>query len=146
MIGDNVKSQNNVSIYDNVTLEDDVFCAPSMVFTNVIDPRSAVTRKNEYLDTLVKREATLGANGTTVCGVTIGEYAFVAAGSVVTHDVAPFALVVGVPARHVGRMSAFGERLDLPLPGEGRTICPHTGLEYRLTNGRGWAVIAAGAS
>lgn len=140
VLRDNVKVQNNVSIYDNVTLEDDVFCGPSMVFTNVINPRSAVTRKNEYLDTLVKRGATLGANCTIVCGVTIGEHAFVAAGSVVTRDVPAYALVMGVPARQVGWMSAFGERLELPLTGEGRTVCPHTGVEYRLANGHVFAV------
>jgi UDP-2-acetamido-3-amino-2,3-dideoxy-glucuronate N-acetyltransferase len=138
-IGDNVKIQNNVSIYDNVTLENDVFCGPSMVFTNVINPRSQVNRREEYLDTLVRRGATLGANCTIVCGVTIGEYAFVAAGSVVTRDVAPYALVMGIPARHVGWMSPFGERLELPLTGEARTVCPHTGVEYRLVDGRVFA-------
>lgn len=139
VIGDNVKVQNNVSIYDDVTLENDVFCGPSMVFTNVVNPRSAVPRKQEYMGTLVKRGATLGANCTVVCGVTVGEHAFVAAGSVVTHDVAPYALVMGVPARQVGWMSAFGERLDLPLTGEGRTVCPHTGVEYRLVGGQVFA-------
>lgn len=134
-IGDNVKIQNNVSVYDNVTLEDDVFCGPSMVFTNVRNPRSAVVRKSEYLDTIVKRGATLGANCTVVCGVTIGEHAFVAAGAVVNRDVKPFALMAGVPARQIGWMSKHGERLDLPLTGNGRAICPATGESYELENG-----------
>jgi UDP-2-acetamido-3-amino-2,3-dideoxy-glucuronate N-acetyltransferase len=136
VIGDNVKIQNNVSVYDNVTLEDDVFCGPSMVFTNVYNPRSAVSRKDEYRDTLVKRGATLGANCTIVCGNTIGEHAFVGAGSVVNRDVPDFALVVGVPARQVGWMSRYGERLDLPLEGEGTAVCPHTGDEYELAGTR----------
>ncbi len=135
VIGNNVKVQNNVSIYDNVTLEDDVFCGPSMVFTNVYNPRSAVVRKDEYRDTLVKRGATLGANCTIVCGVTIGEHAFVAAGAVVNKDVKPFALVAGVPAKQVGWMSRHGARLDLPLAGNGETTCPSTGERYSLTNG-----------
>jgi len=134
-IGNNVKIQNNVSVYDNVTLEDDVFCGPSMVFTNVYNPRSAVTRKNEYRDTLIKRGATLGANCTIVCGVTVGEHAFVGAGSVVNRDVAAFALVVGVPAKQIGWISRYGERLDLPLHGDGETMCPHTGERYALKNG-----------
>lgn len=140
VIGDNVKIQNNVSVYDNVTLEDDVFCGPSMVFTNVYNPRSAVSRKDEYRDTLVKRGATLGANCTIVCGTTIGEGAFVGAGAVVNRDVPDYALMVGVPARQVGWMSAFGERLALPLTGEpGATheaICAHTGDRYELRDGR----------
>src|SRR6185369_16403449 len=118
-IGDNVKIQNNVSVYDAVTLEDDVFCGPSMVFTNVYNPRSAVARKDEYRDTLVKRGATLGANCTIVCGVTIGEYAFVGAGTVINKNVPPFALMVGVPARQIGWMTRFGERMNLPLQGDG---------------------------
>ena len=134
-IGHNVKIQNNVSVYDAVTLEDDVFCGPSMVFTNVYNPRSAVTRKNEYRRTLVKRGATLGANCTIVCGSTVGEYAFVGAGAVINRDVPAFALMVGVPARQVGWMSRFGERLSLPLQGEGETTCPHTGERYRLEGG-----------
>jgi UDP-2-acetamido-3-amino-2,3-dideoxy-glucuronate N-acetyltransferase len=134
-IGNNVKIQNNVSVYDNVTLEDDVFCGPSMVFTNVYNPRSAVTRKDEYRDTLVKRGATLGANCTIVCGVTIGEYAFVGAGSVINKNVLPFALMVGVPARQIGWMSRFGERVELPLKGDGAYTCPHTGDVYVLKNG-----------
>jgi UDP-2-acetamido-3-amino-2,3-dideoxy-glucuronate N-acetyltransferase len=134
-IGDNVKIQNNVSVYDAVTLEDDVFCGPSMVFTNVYNPRSAVTRKVEYRRTLVGRGATLGANCTIVCGTTIGRYAFVGAGAVVQRDVADFALVVGVPARQIGWMSRFGERLGLPLAGDGHAECPHTGDVYLLRGG-----------
>lgn len=134
-IGDNVKIQNNVSVYDNVTLEDDVFCGPSMVFTNVYNPRSGVSRKDEYRDTRVKQGATLGANCTIVCGVTIGRGAFVAAGAVVNKDVKDFALVAGVPARQVGWMSAFGERLPLPLQGDGAAACPHTGATYRMQGG-----------
>jgi UDP-2-acetamido-3-amino-2,3-dideoxy-glucuronate N-acetyltransferase len=111
IIGNNVKIQNNVSIYDDVTLEDDVFCGPSMVFTNVINPRSHVRRKNEYLATLVRRGATLGANCTVVCGHAIGEYAFVGAGAVVTRDVPAYALVVGAPAKRIGWMCRCGERL-----------------------------------
>ena len=132
VIGDNVKIQNNVSVYDRVTLEDDVFCGPSMVFTNVVNPRSAVPRKDEYRETLVRRGATLGANCTIICGVTIGRYAFVAAGAVVTRDVPDHALVAGVPARRIGWMSEHGERLDLPSRGEGEAECPATGKTYRL--------------
>jgi UDP-2-acetamido-3-amino-2,3-dideoxy-glucuronate N-acetyltransferase len=131
-IGDNVKIQNNVSVYDAVTLEDDVFCGPSMVFTNVFNPRSAVVRKAEYRRTLVKRGATLGANCTIVCGSTVGEYAFVGAGSVVSRDVPAFALMVGVPAKRIGWMSRHGERLALPAHGEGEAACPATGERYRL--------------
>ena len=131
-IGHNVKIQNNVSVYDAVTLEDDVFCGPSMVFTNVHNPRSAVPRKGEYRRTLVQRGATLGANCTVVCGVTIGEYAFVGAGAVVSRDVQPFALVVGVPARRIGWMSRHGERLALPASGQGIATCPATGERYQL--------------
>jgi UDP-2-acetamido-3-amino-2,3-dideoxy-glucuronate N-acetyltransferase len=134
-IGHNVKIQNNVSVYDAVTLEDDVFCGPSMVFTNVYNPRSAVTRKNEYRRTLVKRGATLGANCTIVCGSTVGEYAFVGAGAVINRDVPAFALMVGVPARQVGWMSRFGERLPLPLKGDAEATGPHTGERYRLDGG-----------
>ncbi len=134
-IGDNVKIQNNVSVYDNVTLEDDVFCGPSMVFTNVYNPRSAVPRKDEYRDTLVKRGATLGANCTIVCGVTIGEHAFIGAGAVINRDVKPYALMVGIPAKQIGWMSEHGERLELPLEGEGRVSCPQTGRTYVLCSG-----------
>jgi UDP-2-acetamido-3-amino-2,3-dideoxy-glucuronate N-acetyltransferase len=134
-IGDNVKIQNNVSVYDAVTLEDDVFCGPSMVFTNVLNPRSAVVRKHEYRRTLVRRGATLGANCTIVCGTTVGRHAFVGAGAVVTHDVPDFALVTGVPARQVGWMSRHGERLELPLAGDGDAVCPATGESYVLRGG-----------
>jgi UDP-2-acetamido-3-amino-2,3-dideoxy-glucuronate N-acetyltransferase len=136
VIGNNVKVQNNVSVYDAVTLEDDVFCGPSMVFTNVYNPRSAVIRKDEYRRTLIRRGATLGANSTIVCGVTIGEYAFVGAGAVVNHDVPDYALMVGVPARQIGWMSQRGERLDLPLSGNAETVCEHTGKRYELRDGR----------
>jgi UDP-2-acetamido-3-amino-2,3-dideoxy-glucuronate N-acetyltransferase len=135
-IGDNVKIQNNVSVYDAVHLEDDVFCGPSMVFTNVYNPRSAVVRKDEYRKTLVRQGATLGANCTIVCGTTIGRHAFVAAGAVVNRDVPDFALVAGVPARHIGWMSRHGERLELPLTGTGTATCPHTGDRYVLRDGR----------
>lgn len=145
-LGDNVKVQNNVSVYDAVTLEDDVFCGPSVVFTNVHNPRAAVVRKSEYRRTLVRRGATLGANATVVCGSTVGEYAFVGAGAVVTRDVPAFALVTGVPARHTGWMSRHGERLALPLnlPGaqQAEAHCPATGERYRLTGDRVERVIA----
>jgi UDP-2-acetamido-3-amino-2,3-dideoxy-glucuronate N-acetyltransferase len=135
-IGDNVKVQNNVSIYDDVVLEDDVFCGPSMVFTNVYNPRSAVSRKDEYRKTLIRKGATLGANCTIVCGTTIGTGAFVGAGAVINRDVPDYALMVGVPARQAGWMSAFGERLELPLSGEGEVVCPGDGSVYRLENGK----------
>ncbi|WP_416740246.1 UDP-2-acetamido-3-amino-2,3-dideoxy-D-glucuronate N-acetyltransferase [Pseudomonas sp. NFX71] len=132
VIGDNCKIQNNVSVYDNVTLQEGVFCGPSMVFTNVYNPRSLVERKSEYRDTLVKKGATLGANCTIVCGVTIGEYAFVGAGAVINKCVPAYALMVGVPARQIGWMSEFGERLDLPLAGNAQMVCEQTGVIYRL--------------
>lgn len=135
VIGDRCKVQNNVSVYDNVTLEEGVFCGPSMVFTNVHNPRALVERKSEYRDTLVKRGATLGANCTIVCGTTIGAFAFVGAGAVVSRDVPDFALMVGVPARQIGWMSAYGEKLDLPLKGIATATCPHTGDHYTLTAG-----------
>ncbi len=135
VIGDYCKIQNNVSIYDNVTLEEGVFCGPSMVFTNVYNPRALIARKNEYQDTWVKKGATLGANCTIVCGITIGEYAFIGAGAVVNQTVKPYALMVGVPAKQIGWMSEYGEQLDLPLKGEGETVCPYTGKTYRLLNG-----------
>ena len=131
-IGDNCKIQNNVSVYDNVHLEEGVFCGPSMVFTNVYNPRSLIERKDEYRDTLIKKGATLGANCTIVCGVTVGEYAFVGAGAVINKDVPAYALMVGVPARQIGWMSEFGEQLDLPVQGDGETTCPHTGSRYVL--------------
>jgi UDP-2-acetamido-3-amino-2,3-dideoxy-glucuronate N-acetyltransferase len=133
VIGDRCKVQNNVSVYDNVTLEEGVFCGPSMVFTNVFNPRSLIERKDQYRDTLVKRGATLGANCTIICGVTIGAHAFVGAGAVVNKDVPDFALVLGVPARQRGWMSAYGEQLDLPLYGEASVTCPHTGDVYTLS-------------
>ena len=132
VIGDYCKIQNNVSVYDKVTLEDGVFCGPSMVFTNVYNPRALVERKNEYRNTLVKKGATLGANCTIVCGVTIGEYALVGAGAVVNKDVAAYALVVGVPARQIGWISEFGEQLTLPLQGQAEATCQHTGARYVL--------------
>jgi UDP-2-acetamido-3-amino-2,3-dideoxy-glucuronate N-acetyltransferase len=132
-IGNRVKIQNNVSVYDAVTIEDEVFCGPSMVFTNVYNPRAAVVRKDEYRPTLVRHGATLGANCTIVCGVTIGRYAFIAAGAVVNRDVPDFALMSGVPARQTGWISRFGERLAL-LDG-GKANCPHTGEMYFLQDG-----------
>lgn len=134
-VGDNCKVQNNVSVYDNVTLERDVFCGPSVVFTNVHNPRAFVDRKEEYRDTLVKAGASLGANSTIVCGATLGEYCFVGAGAVITGDVKPYALVVGVPARQIGWMSAHGARLDLPLHGDSSAICSQTGDTYTLKGG-----------
>src|SRR6185369_9810743 len=133
VIGNNVRVQNNVSVYDAVTLEDDVFCGPSMVFTNVYNPRAAVPRKSEYRRTLVRLGATLGANCTIVCGVTIGRHAFIAAGAVVRRDVPAHALMAGVPARQIGWMSRHGERLDLPLQGEAEARCAATGERYRLS-------------
>lgn len=133
VIGDDCKVQNNVSVYDNVTLEEGVFCGPSMVFTNVYNPRSLVERKSEYRDTLVRKGATLGANCTIVCGAVIGAYAFVGAGAVVNRDVPDFALIVGVPGRQVGWMSAYGEQLELPLEGVGEVHCSHTGDCYVLS-------------
>ncbi len=136
VIGNNVKIQNNVSVYDAVTIEDDVFCGPSMVFTNVYNPRSAVVRKDEYRKTLIKRGATLGANSTVVCGTTVGAYAFVGAGALINKDIPDFALMVGVPAKQIGWMSRFGERLDLPLKGNAEAICPHTQEKYLLIDGQ----------
>lgn len=133
-IGDNCKIQNNVSLYDNVTLEEGVFCGPSMVFTNVYNPRSLVERKDQYRNTLVRKGVTLGANSTIVCGVEIGEFAFIAAGAVVTKDVKQYALMAGVPAKQIGWMSQYGERMNLPLFGEGEYICPHTSQRYKLNS------------
>ncbi|MCH7337304.1 acyltransferase [Acinetobacter sp. NIPH 2699] len=132
VIGDYCKVQNNVSVYDNVTLEEGVFCGPSMVFTNVYNPRSLIERKDQYRNTLVEKGATLGANCTIVCGVTIGAYAFVGAGAVVNKDVPAYALMVGVPAKQIGWMSDFGEQLDLPLQGQAQSVCQHTGAIYHL--------------
>lgn len=131
-IGNNCKIQNNVSIYDNVKLEDGVFCGPSMVFTNVYNPRALVDRKNEYQNTLIKKGATLGANCTIICGLTIGEYAFIGAGTVVRENLPNFALVVGNPGKQIGWMSAFGEKLNLPLHGDAVSTCKHTGDVYTL--------------
>jgi UDP-2-acetamido-3-amino-2,3-dideoxy-glucuronate N-acetyltransferase len=140
-IGNNVKIQNNVSIYEGVELEDDVFCGPSMVFTNVINPRSHVSRKHEYRPTLVRRGASIGANATIVCGATLGEYAFVGAGAVVARDVKPYALVVGIPARQVGWVCACGEKLESRTAdaggalGEARLVCDACSAAYRLSEG-----------
>ena len=136
IIGDRCKIQNNVSVYDNVTLEEGVFCGPSMVFTNVYNPRSLIERKNEYRDTLVKKGATLGANCTIVCGVTVGEFAFIGAGALINKDVKPYALMVGVPARQIGWMSEYGEQLPLPLQGNSEYTCPHSHQRYRLIGDR----------
>jgi UDP-2-acetamido-3-amino-2,3-dideoxy-glucuronate N-acetyltransferase len=133
-IGHRVKIQNNVSVYDKVHLEDDVFCGPSMVFTNVYNPRAAIERKHEYRETLVKKGATLGANCTIVCGVTIGEYAFVGAGAVITKDVPAYALMVGVPAKQIGWMSASGHRLDFGK--YNIAVDPEDGSRYELKEGK----------
>lgn len=131
-IGKNTKIQNNVSIFDNITIEKNVFCGPSMVFTNVYNPRSEISRKNEYRDTKICEGATLGANCTIICGFTIGEYAFIGAGAVINKDVKDFALMVGVPGKQIGWMSAYGERISLPLKGEGLWECKITREIYRL--------------
>lgn len=136
VIGNGCKVQNNVSIYDDVTLEQGVFCGPSVVFTNVINPRAGVNRKAEYRPTLVRAGATLGANCTILCGITIGKFAFVGAGAVVTRDVPDFALMTGVPARQTAWMSAAGHKLDVPLRGEATARCPGTGKIYRLGGDR----------
>jgi len=128
-IGSNVKVQNNVSIYDGVTIEDDVFCGPSCVFTNVKNPRSAVNRQGEYSLTLIRRGVSIGANATIVCGVTLGEYSFVGAGSTVTKDTKPYSLNVGSPARQIGWMSKHGQRIDFT---EGTYVCVHTNEKYVL--------------
>ena len=136
IIGNNVKIQNNVSVYDNVTLEDDVFCGPSMVFTNVYNPRSAIPRKDEYRNTIVKQGATLGANCTIVCGVTIGKYAFIGAGAVINRDVPDYALMVGVPAKQIGWMCECGERLELPVVGDCKEIICSAGCKHKLVDNR----------
>jgi len=133
-IRNKVKVQNNVSIYEGVTLEDSVFCGPSCVFTNVYNPRSEIVRKSEYKKTLVKKGATLGANCTIVCGVSIGKFAFIGAGAVINKDVPDYALMVGVPAKQVGWMSEYGEKLDLPLKGNAEIVCKHTNQKYQLKN------------
>jgi UDP-2-acetamido-3-amino-2,3-dideoxy-glucuronate N-acetyltransferase len=134
VLGSNVKVQNNVSIYTGVTCDDDVFLGPSMVFTNVINPRSAVNRKSEYAKTHVGKGATIGANATIVCGHDIGEYAFIGAGAVVTKTVLPYALVVGNPARHIGWMSEYGHRLRFDA--QGCAVCKESNEEYQLVDGR----------
>jgi UDP-2-acetamido-3-amino-2,3-dideoxy-glucuronate N-acetyltransferase len=136
VIGDRCKIQNNVSVYEGVILDEDVFCGPSMVFTNVVNPRAGVERKHEFRPTRVGRGATLGANCTIVCGSSVGDYGFVGAGAVVTRDVLDFALVTGVPARQVGWMSRHGERLALGVGEDGEARCPATGERYVVKNGR----------
>ena len=136
IIGDNCKIQNNVSVYDNVYLEEGVFCGPSMVFTNVYNPRSLVERKDEYRDTFVKKGATLGANCTIICGITIGKFAFIGAGAVVNKDVPAYALMVGVPAKQIGWVSEYGEKLDIPVSGNAQTNCEYTGQQYYLKDGK----------
>jgi len=131
-IGNGVKIQNNVSVYDGVEIEDDVFCGPSMVFTNVYNPRAAIPRKNEYRKTLVKKGVTIGANATILCGVNLGEHCFIGAGAVVNRDVKPYALMLGVPARQAGWMSRFGERIPLPVSGMGEYRCEKTQEAYKL--------------
>ena len=131
-IGNNSKIQNNVSIFDNVIIEKNVFCGPSMVFTNVYNPRSEVSRKNEYRMTIIREGATMGANCTIICGITIGKYSFIGAGAVINKNVKDFALMVGVPAKQIGWMSSYGERIKLPLNGEGKWTCQRTGDEYQL--------------
>ena len=133
-IGNGVKIQNNVSVYEGVSLDDDVFCGPGVVFTNVINPRSSISRKSEYKTTVVQRGATLGANSTIVCGVSIGEYAFIGAGCVLTRSTPAFALMLGVPGKQVAWMSRYGERMPLPIHGSASYVCPHTGDEYTLHN------------
>lgn len=135
LIGSGVKIQNNVSIYDNVTLEDDVFCGPSTVFTNVYNPRAAIPRKNEYRDTYIEKGVTLGANSTIICGIKIQKHAFVAAGAVVRNEVPAFALMVGVPARQIGWMSKFGERIPLAINSKQTWQCPHTKNLYKVSDG-----------
>lgn len=133
ILGNNVKVQNNVSIYTGVVCEDDVFLGPSMVFTNVINPRSAVNRRGQYIRTTVRKGASIGANATIVCGHDIGEYAFIGAGAVVTREVLPYALVVGNPARQIGWMSTFGHRLNFDE--KGVAVCPESQEKYKLSNG-----------
>ncbi len=134
-IGNKVKIQNNVSVYEGVTLEDGVFCGPSCVFTNVNNPRSEISRKDEYRKTLIKRGTTLGANCTIICGVTIGQFAFIGAGSVINKNVLPYALIAGVPGKQIGWISEHGDKLDLPLTGNAETICKYTKQIYKLKDG-----------
>jgi UDP-2-acetamido-3-amino-2,3-dideoxy-glucuronate N-acetyltransferase len=133
-IGSDCKIQNNVSVYDSVIIEDGVFCGPSMVFTNVYNPRSLIERKHEYRKTLVKKGATIGANATIVCGVTIGKSSFIGAGALINKDVPDYALIVGVPGKQIGWMNEFGERIPLPLFGEGEFICKQSQKKYILSN------------
>ena len=135
-IGNHVKIQNNVSVYEGITLEDGVFCGPSCVFTNVHNPRSKIVRKNEYRKTLVQKGVTLGANCTIVCGVTLETFSFIGAGAGISKDVPNYALMVGVPAKQVGWMSEYGEKLDLPLKGNAETICKHTNQKYQLKDNK----------
>jgi len=134
ILGNNVKIQNNVSVYTGVICEDDVFLGPSMVFTNVVNPRSAVNRRGQYVETLVKKGVSIGANATIVCGHPIGEYAFIGAGAVVTKEVAPYALVIGNPARQTGWMSEYGHKLEFNK--NGIAICPESGEKYKLLDGK----------
>ena len=136
IVGNKVKIQNNVSAYEGVTLEDGVFCGPSCVFTNVYNPRSEIERKHEYRKTLVKRGATLGANCTIVCGITIGKFAFIGAGAVISKDVPDYALMVGVPGKQIAWISEYGEKLDLPITGNGTSKCKHTNKVYELKNNK----------
>jgi len=135
-IGNYVKIQNNVSVYEGVTLEDSVFCGPSCVFTNVYNPRSEIIRKKEYKRTLVKKGATLGANCTIICGVTIGKYAFIGAGTLISKNVPDYALMMGVPAKQTGWMSEYGEKLNLPITGNTKTVCKHTNQIYHLKDNK----------
>ena len=134
IIGNNCKIQNNVSIFEGVEIGNNVFCGPSMVFTNVLNPRSEINRKNEFKKTIIENGVTLGANSTIVCGIKIREYAFIGAGTVVLEDIKPFALIVGVPGKQIGWMSKDGEKLNLPITGFGHAICSYSGLSYKLEN------------
>ena len=136
IIGNNCKIQNNVSIYDAVRLEDDVFCGPSMVFTNVINPRSSIERKNEYKQSLVKKGASIGANATIICGNEIGMYALIGAGALINQAVKDYAVMVGVPAKQIGWVSRYGLNLNLPTQGNGEAICPETKEKYVLEDGK----------
>lgn len=139
VLGRNVKVQNNVSIYTGVICEDDVFLGPSMVFTNILNPRSAIVRKDQYVKTLVKKGASIGANATVVCGNEIGEYALIGAGSVITKPVKPYALVVGNPAKQIGWVSEYGHRLE--FDSEKKAICPESNYEYKLENDQVWKIV-----